>query len=218
MFMAVSRRDRLNDVVAVDRLADLQHFGIRQLADAPLGRDADLLADFRRELRADPVDILKRDQNALLGRNIHTCDTSHFSLSWSLRPALEAGTVPYPYVFDLAHQNATRSARATFPARPNPKNRRYERGVVARTRAAVNTGPVILQYPLRPRQDLIDLTRDLRNGGHPVNRLQLALGEIVADERRRLAVIGHETGAERIGVIVGAHGAAGCVIVSRARF
>ena len=41
----------LDLVVAVDRFADLQDFGVGQLVDAALGRDADLLDDLLGELR-----------------------------------------------------------------------------------------------------------------------------------------------------------------------
>src|SRR5690606_30493896 len=49
----------LDLIVAVDGLADLQHFGVGELVDAALQRNADLLDDLGRELRADAVDILK---------------------------------------------------------------------------------------------------------------------------------------------------------------
>ena len=35
----------LDDVVAIDRLADLQHLGVGELADATFGRDANPVAD-----------------------------------------------------------------------------------------------------------------------------------------------------------------------------
>ena len=59
------------------RLADLQYFGVRQLADTPLGWYADLPADIFRELRADAMNVLKCDDDALLRRNVDACDTGH---------------------------------------------------------------------------------------------------------------------------------------------
>jgi hypothetical protein len=70
----------LDDVVAVDRLADLQHLGVRQLVDAALGRDANPLADLLGKLGPDAMDVLKRNQNALLRRDIHTSYAGHFRL------------------------------------------------------------------------------------------------------------------------------------------
>src|SRR5215831_1479498 len=46
-----------HDVIAVDDLANLDDFVFRQIADAPVERDAHLLADDLRVRRAYPVDI-----------------------------------------------------------------------------------------------------------------------------------------------------------------
>jgi hypothetical protein len=51
--------------------------GVGQLVDPPLGRDADLLADLLGLGRADAVDVLKRDDDALVGRDVDACDTGH---------------------------------------------------------------------------------------------------------------------------------------------
>src|SRR3954464_12077987 len=67
----------LDLVVAVDRFADLQHFGVGELVDATLGRNADLIDDLLGELLADAVNVLKRDHNALVGRYVDARDTSH---------------------------------------------------------------------------------------------------------------------------------------------
>ncbi len=76
MFCAVSRRRVAFDhVVTVDRFADVQHFLIGQLADATVFGDANLLNDFLGFGLANAVDILERDHNALLGRDVHTGNT-----------------------------------------------------------------------------------------------------------------------------------------------
>src|SRR5215212_2313143 len=67
----------LDHVVAVDSLADLQHLGIRELVDPALGRNAHLVGDLLRLPRPDAVDILQRDNDALVGRNIDACDAGH---------------------------------------------------------------------------------------------------------------------------------------------
>jgi hypothetical protein len=58
MFIEFRGAGRLRPVVAVDGFADLQHFGVAQLIDAALGRNADLFDDFLGELRADAVNVL----------------------------------------------------------------------------------------------------------------------------------------------------------------
>src|SRR5690606_5797094 len=58
----------LDLVIAVDRLADLQHFGIGQLVDPTLGRQADLVADFLRLHRANAIDVGECNHDPLVGR------------------------------------------------------------------------------------------------------------------------------------------------------
>src|SRR6185437_6704954 len=79
----------LDDVVAVDHFADLQHVRVAQLADATLLRDLHLLDDVGRALRADAMDILQRDQHALVGGDIHAGNAGHVRLSCR-RSALES--------------------------------------------------------------------------------------------------------------------------------
>ena len=57
--------------------ADLDHFRIGQFVDPALRRDADLFADLGSELFADSVNVLQRDNNALVGRNIDASNTCH---------------------------------------------------------------------------------------------------------------------------------------------
>src|SRR5258705_8560097 len=71
----------LDQIVAVDDFADLQHFLVAELADPALGRDLDLLDDLGRVLLADAMDVLERDQHALVGWDIHAGNTGHGLLS-----------------------------------------------------------------------------------------------------------------------------------------
>src|SRR3569833_2485238 len=64
-------------VVAVDRLADLQHFGIGQLIDPARIFDAHLVHDLLGFGLADAMDVLQRDDDALVSRNVDACDTGH---------------------------------------------------------------------------------------------------------------------------------------------
>src|SRR3954453_4546372 len=71
----------LDQIVAVDDFADLQNFLVAELADPTLRRDLHLLDDLGRVLLADAMDVLERDQHALVGRDIHAGNTGHGLLS-----------------------------------------------------------------------------------------------------------------------------------------
>src|ERR1700754_1748498 len=71
----------LDDVVAVDHFADLQHLRVAELTDATLRRELHLVHDLGRALRADAMDVLQRDQHALIGWDIHAGNTGHVRLS-----------------------------------------------------------------------------------------------------------------------------------------
>src|SRR6202048_2347086 len=79
-----------DQVVAVDHFTDLQHFLIAQLRHAAIIGNLDLLEDVGRILLADAMDVLERDQDALVGRDIHAGNTGHGLLSCrrSLGPAV----------------------------------------------------------------------------------------------------------------------------------
>ncbi len=64
-------------IVSIDRFANLHHFRVGQLGDPPLGGDMHLLDDLFGLLRPDPVDVLERDDHALVGGDIDACYASH---------------------------------------------------------------------------------------------------------------------------------------------
>src|SRR5258708_30208340 len=64
-----------DQIVAVDHFTNLQHFLIAQLIDAAIFANLDLLHDLGRILLADAMDVLERDQDALVSRNIHAGNT-----------------------------------------------------------------------------------------------------------------------------------------------
>src|SRR5690606_33154283 len=70
----------LDGVIPVDGLADLQDLGVGQLVHPTRRLDADLLGDFLGGRRADAVDVLKRDFDALVGRDVDASDTGHEAL------------------------------------------------------------------------------------------------------------------------------------------
>src|ERR1700710_2763076 len=71
----------LDQIVAVDHFTDLQNFLVAQLRHAAVLGNLDLLDDLGRVLLADAMDVLKRDQDALVGRDIHAGYTGHGLLS-----------------------------------------------------------------------------------------------------------------------------------------
>src|SRR6266851_1370830 len=71
----------LDDVVAVDHFADLQNFLVAQLADPAVLGDLDLFDDLGRAPLADAMNVLKRDQDALVGGDVHAGNTGHEFLS-----------------------------------------------------------------------------------------------------------------------------------------
>src|ERR1700731_2645002 len=66
-----------DQIVAVDHFTNLQHFLIAQLIDPTVVGDLDLVHDLGGILLADTMDILERNQDALVGRDIHTGNTGH---------------------------------------------------------------------------------------------------------------------------------------------
>lgn len=71
----------LNDIIAVNHLADLQDFLVCQLIDAALLRDLHLLYDISGDPRADTMNILQCNQHTLIGGNIYAGNTGHGLLS-----------------------------------------------------------------------------------------------------------------------------------------
>src|SRR5450432_3844106 len=81
-------------IVAVDHFADLQHFLVAQLRHAAVIGNLDLLQNLGRVLLADAMDVLERDQDALVGRDIHAGNTGHGLL---LSP-IPGGTAVFCYL------------------------------------------------------------------------------------------------------------------------
>src|SRR5436190_2857110 len=65
----------LNEIVAVDNFADLQDLLVAQLGNPAIIGNLHLLQDVSRILLADAMDILERDQHALVSRDIHAGNT-----------------------------------------------------------------------------------------------------------------------------------------------
>jgi hypothetical protein len=64
-------------VVSIDCFADLKDFSIRQLVNATIVGNANLRYDFPSKFRSNPVDVLKRNNNALVRRDVDASDTCH---------------------------------------------------------------------------------------------------------------------------------------------
>src|SRR5262245_44632992 len=71
----------LDEIVAVDHFANLEDFLVGQLIDTTVLRDLHLLHDFAGNPRADTMDVLQRDQHALVGGNVYAGNTGHGLLS-----------------------------------------------------------------------------------------------------------------------------------------
>src|SRR5262245_48050319 len=71
----------LHGVVALDQFADLDHLGVGKLAHPALGGNLDLVYDLLRVMGADAVDVLQRDDHALVGRDIYASDARHFAFT-----------------------------------------------------------------------------------------------------------------------------------------
>src|SRR6202035_1348305 len=67
----------LDRVVTIDSLANLQHFLVGQLRDAPRLGNTHLGYDLMRLGRADAMDILQRDNDAFVSRYINTGNSGH---------------------------------------------------------------------------------------------------------------------------------------------
>src|SRR5690606_25649097 len=66
-----------DEIVAVNHFTDLQNFLISQLGNPTLDGNAYFFNDLGRVFRANTMNVLQRDQNAFVGRNIYTGDTGH---------------------------------------------------------------------------------------------------------------------------------------------
>ena len=67
----------LDRVILVDRFADVQDFLVREVLDALLRRNAELLGDLLGLRAANSVDVGQRDFDALVGGDVDPGNTSH---------------------------------------------------------------------------------------------------------------------------------------------
>jgi hypothetical protein len=67
----------LDEIVRVDDRVDRGELILVELVGARIRAHLRLGQDVGRELRADPVDVLQREEDLLLVRNVDTCDTWH---------------------------------------------------------------------------------------------------------------------------------------------
>ena len=102
-------------IIAVDGFADLEHFGVRQLMDALVGRKTDLLHDFLSKLRTNPVNVGQRDNHALRSRDVDASDTCHACSPCIPVAIRQEGFVMPPSVGPLVHIWGSYMSK-----RPNP--------------------------------------------------------------------------------------------------
>ena len=182
----------LHHVVAVDRLADLEHFRVGELVDAPALRDVDLLDDLARLGRADAVDVLQRDHDALVGRNVDACNACQVRYSFAA-PRRR----PCP--------NPAGNAKRPVPERSQgPGTAPNSSGLVPlfNVSATASSTARAAEAAIR-RQGRVDRLRHRVDLRHAVDALQLPLAAVVVDQRRRLLAVGVEPDLERLRVVVG---------------
>src|SRR4029077_20228323 len=109
----------LDQIVAVDHFADLKNFLVAQLSDTTILGDFNFLDDLGRVLLADAMDVLERDQHALVGWDIHAGNTGHGLLSCRRSRSIglkfcylgqvsaNANTTPSPHSFGARHRHKT---------------------------------------------------------------------------------------------------------------
>src|SRR5215211_7625551 len=102
----------LDHVVAVDDLADLQHFLVGELRDPSRLRNSHFGHDLIGLGGADAVDVLQRDHDALVGRNVDACDTGQ-GLFLLRDPGIEAGRLLRSNALALKMIQATPPALST---------------------------------------------------------------------------------------------------------
>ena len=129
----VAAQVALDLVIGVDRLADAQHLLVGQILDAAAVIDAELVGDVDRRLAADAVDVGKRNDQALVGRDVDPRNTSHLFLHAPRGPTL--ATPSHRYSFG----SPGRLERAETRKSP----------ALAREKAAFRTDPNLSNEPRR---------------------------------------------------------------------
>jgi hypothetical protein len=81
---ALTAKVALHLEVAVDVVAKLGDLGIGEVAHLLVGREPELGADLARGRRADAVDVRQSDLEALLAREINSCNSCQFVPSSAL--------------------------------------------------------------------------------------------------------------------------------------
>lgn len=66
-----------DDILAVDRLTNLDDFRFGELIDPAAVLDAEAVANFLRVLRPDAVNVTQRDMHALRSRDVDASDLRH---------------------------------------------------------------------------------------------------------------------------------------------
>src|SRR5260221_12184306 len=106
----VGAKVALDAIVAVDRLADVQHFLVGEILDSLFRRNAELLSDLLGRRPADSVDVGQRDLDALVGGDVDPRNSSHslpfFSSTGRQPPHLDARKSQVPERKTDARTNA----------------------------------------------------------------------------------------------------------------
>src|SRR5690349_787821 len=111
-----------------------------------------------------------------------------------------------------APDNARKSAPAHYPPGPIAGSQ------VAKVAHLLAEGPSLVnasvpgsdahRHPASfdPAQDLVDVAGNVGDRAHAVHRVEVTFAEIVADERRRLPVVDHQSGGDGRLIVIGTTG------------
>src|ERR1700755_247564 len=80
-----------HDIVTIDHFANLQHFLVGELRDAPLVGNPDRADDLTGLRGPNTVNVLQTDKHSLIGRYIDTSDTRQGRLSFGRSITFAAG-------------------------------------------------------------------------------------------------------------------------------
>jgi hypothetical protein len=111
----------LDDKIAVDRLANLQDFRVGQFGDPPRGGNVHFFAKVLGLRWSNAVDILKRNNNTLVGWNIDASDTSQDQVSiWDRTGREPRGGKLCPRPVETGHCGTpgNRGSRGKDPQKP----------------------------------------------------------------------------------------------------
>src|SRR6056297_1470441 len=213
-----------HDIIAVDGLADHQHFLIGELVDTALDRNRRLGTDLLGLLGTDAMNVLQRNDDALVCRNIDACDAGHFTSPCRLlqrqrvgyarvrwRPALARCSCRFTMTPDRHRYGATHESPSAIwqpDGYLRPDTGKWPHN------AECDQGQAISGNFLQNRENL---SGDCVDRLHAIHLAPQAGLLVMVGERRRLFLVGFETRLEDFRIVILAHGLAALLRLPGAR-